>query len=223
MTNVERLSQNESLKDLLPFVSVDHDGVMADSRANAIEQFNRIMGTKYSAKEIIVWNGIELLAIKEGLYEEEAKKLNFQIWYTAEMLSTAKPVKGAVEFMYKAYRKGYEIPIISSRPPELKQATLLWYEKYMPWIPKDNIYVGTPDVGNGAVSKNITVVCTGRKLHIDDYPVHMDMILEKTDYMKGILISDDSSLDEKYKGRLTRVPLDSDGNPNFAEITKLLF
>lgn len=128
--------------------------------------------------------------------------------------------------MEKANRIG-KVTINSSRPYIQRQGTLKWYEKNIPFIKPSQIAVGLPDIvvpGNAlsqAVSKAWMINVLGCHAHIEDTTQHAKFILDNTSAFVFFL-SDDSSLDWKYPGRMMRFSGSTGRTPNLTGLEKLL-
>src|SRR3989344_6175622 len=122
-------------------ISVDHDGVMADTRTLIVNEVNEIFSTNYLATDIRTWDWVYEIAIKHGMDENGARHLNTKLWYRPDFLSKAKPLEGSREFMYWFYERGIDVPVVSSRNPEFYESTMMWYEEKMPFVNRSKIFI----------------------------------------------------------------------------------
>jgi len=202
------MSSKEYLSWLMENVSVDHDNTVCDTKGIVVEKFNEEFGTNHQAIEIREWRSLADWCCALGMNDEEALAVNQRYWYDPDLINLALPNPGAIEFLEKANRMG-RLRINSSRPYEQLDATVAWYRQYVPVIRPEQIVVGLPDVVvpgdilTQAVTKAWIVRLFNCRSHVEDVAFHAKFILDNTDAFV-FLLSDDASLDTKYKTRLMR-------------------
>lgn len=189
-------------------VSVDHDNTVSNTKGVVTEKFNQEFRTSHKTIEISRWHSVADWAQELGFSRQEALAINNRFWYDPEIINQADPNPGAIDFLRRANKKGNLI-INSSRSYDQWDGTDAWYRQHAPIIRPEQIIVGLPDIvvpGDivaQAASKAWIVKLFGSRSHVEDVPFHAKFILDNTDAFL-FLISDDSSLDEAYKGRLMR-------------------
>lgn len=204
----EYLSTKEYFSWLMENVSVDHDNTISDTKEIVVEKFNEEFGTNHQAIEISQWYSLPEWCRALGMNKEEALVVNHRYWYDPDLINLARPNPGAIEFLNKANLKGH-LTVNSSRPFDQLTSTVGWYRHYAPFIKPEQIVVGLPDlvvpgdIMRQAVSKAWIVWLLGCRAHIEDVVYHAKFILDYTNAFV-FLLSDDSSLDVKYKTRLMR-------------------
>lgn len=208
MSLPEFMSTKEYLLWLMGNVSVDHDNTVSDTKGIVVEKFNEEFGTNHQAIEISQWLSLTDWCRTLGMNEEEALTVNHRYWYDPDLINLALPNPGAVEFLERANRSG-RLTINSSRPYKQLDATIAWYRQYVPFIKPEQIVVGLPDVVvpgdimRQAASKAWIVRLLGCRAHVEDVVYHAQFILDYTNAFV-FLLSDDASLDMRYRTRLMR-------------------
>ena len=208
MSLPEFMSTKEYLSWLMENVSVDHDNTVSDTKGIVVEKFNEEFGTNHQAIEISQWRALADWAKEIGMDDKEALSVNHRYWYDPALINLAKPNPGAIEFLERANRIG-RLTINSSRPYDQLVPTIAWYRQHAPFIRPEQIVVGLPDVVvpgdimRQAASKAWIVRLLGCRAHVEDVVYHAQFILDNTNAFI-FLLSDDASLDVKYKTRLMR-------------------
>ncbi|MBI2065902.1 hypothetical protein HYT60_00105 [Candidatus Woesebacteria bacterium] len=202
----ERLRSNEKKLETLSVVSCDHDGVIANTRKIVTEVFNSRYGTNHTPDEVRDWLTIYRWGKDIGMSNKKAMSVDEELWYTPDIIFQAEPIPGAKEFLTTAYKRGLRIPIVSSRRPGLAQSTYDWYATHIPVVTPENIYVGLQGIASGEISKLWILKALGRKKHVEDSHTQARLILDYSDDIELIFLSDRTILDSPaYNGRLTRI------------------
>jgi hypothetical protein len=228
----EHVSPKEYLLWLLSSASIDHDNTVCNTKGIVTEKFNEEFGTKYQPSEISQWQSLVGWAKDLGMNEQQAFTVNHRYWYDIDLISQAKPNPGAIEFLEKADRLAKDRhlggPIInSSRPYSQLAATVGWYREHAPFIKPEQIVVGLPDIvvaGDAqkqAISKCWYIKLFGCPAHIEDVTAHAKIILDTTDAFV-FLLSDDTSLDKFYRGKLMRFGGLNGNPPDMTQLARLI-
>lgn len=208
--------KNEDLRMFLSGLSLDHDGVVADTRSMAANVFNRIFKTSYQPHEVREWDTVKIWCKECGLTSSQAEDVNNEIWYTEKNLFSAIPLPGAKQLFETAKEFGVKIPIISSRRSEFRESTIKWYQKYFPGlVSSEQIFTCLPDIRKGIISKIYLLNFHNIKVHVDDSTEQAEKILSATSKLEVILLSNRTCLDGSSK-RLLRL-----GTGDFTEIPDL--
>ena len=220
----ERIQSSEHLIETLKLFSCDHDGVVANTRKMVAETFNSRYGTNHTLDEIRDWLTIYRWGLEIGMSKEEAMAVDEELWYNPDILFQTEPLPGAKEFLTTVYELGVRIPIVSSRRPNLAKSTYDWYARYIPVVRPDDIYVGLSDIANGEVSKLWMIKALGKKKHIEDSHTQARLILDNSEDIELIFLSDRTVLDlPLYNGRLTRIASEPGVGPSIWPVYKMLF
>ena len=108
-------------------IGVDADEILAEFMEHFLMFHNLKYQTNFSKNEISSFRFEEVFKI-----EEKAVLRRIGEFYEAEAVSEIKPVKGAIEGINKLLEKGYELEIITARPPYYREITVEWVEKHFP-------------------------------------------------------------------------------------------
>ena len=189
-------------------VSVDHDNTISDTKGIVTEKFNKEFRTNHRSIEIARWRAVADWGKELGMSDEEATAVNHRYWFDKDLINLARPNPGAIDFLEEANGKG-KLIINSSRPYEQLESTRDWYGYYAPFIKREQVIVGLPDIVTPgdilaqAVSKVWIIKLWGSRSHVEDVTFHAKLILDYTDAFV-FLLSDDTSLDGAYNSRLMR-------------------
>ncbi len=203
-------------------ISFDADGVLVNSGAAVIDVFNDLFKTDYGSKDVYGWFAIAEWAILAGASEEEALDLNERLWTDPEILFKSPPIPGAVEFTRKIYQENSDFSVITSRLPSLRESTIAWFQKWMPWIRPEKINIREDSRIHGDDFKVNRIKESNVRIHFEDQPDHAKMILDKTNacvvfmpYIKELLnLSND---------RLIQIlPANNPKTPNFRQTYEAL-
>lgn len=193
-------------------VSVDHDGVIADTRNFVVNKVNKEFGTTYEVSDINDWHWVTNVALEHGWDLLSAKELDKKFWYDPELLLQVPPTDGAVDFMKWFYDRDMENFVITSREPRLRKSTLAWYAKHMPFVKESQIIIGSESDPRGDYFKVWAIQSAIKPaIHIEDSPDHARKIIEYTETVVA-LMSSVRTLDNYGKSQLIRL-LDSISQP----------
>lgn len=127
-------------------MSFDADGVLINNKVPVVRQINKILGTDYGTGDIKTYYSADSWFVKHGRCNLNTAHLICKtLWSDPELLRVSYPMPGACEFMLKLYRLGLKPSIITIREPSLKDMTLEWFQKWMPWISKKQIFIQEPN------------------------------------------------------------------------------
>lgn len=215
----ERLKSSEEFFRIYK-PSVDNDGVLANTRAPVVEEFNRLYGTDYKAEDIRHWQTVANWALELGMSWEEALEVDKRLWYDPDILFRAEPIPGALDFTFWFRHEGIELAIITSRPHFLEESTVEWYKKWMPWIKPENIYIQETDEMDGDIFKIWTIKLLKIGIHFEDALSHAEKILTYTD-AKLVFLSDLTVLDYFSEERFTRISGKDGRLPNMQAVNQM--
>ncbi|TEU01709.1 hypothetical protein E3I18_02470 [Candidatus Woesebacteria bacterium] len=192
MSQVSFINIDELLKTYK--LSFDADGVLINSRAPVVKVFNKLLKTDYKQEDLKSWTAIFEWAMKAGLDKDEAYKLDRKLWTDPDVLFKSPPMPGAIELTRKLHEQGIRLTVATSRAPKLKESTVGWFRKWMPWI--EQVYIRESNDIPGEVFKAEAVKQLGSRVHFEDDPVHTESILDRTEacvvfmpYMKEVSIT----------------------------------
>ena len=114
-----------------------------------------------------------------GITEDEALEINEKLWTDPDILSKSPPMPGAVEFTRKLHEQGINLTVVTSRIPKLKESTIDWFRKWMPWI--ERVYIRESKNIAGEIFKTEVINQLGVRVHFEDGLDHTKHILDKTE------------------------------------------
>ncbi|MGB6882018.1 MAG: hypothetical protein WBD86_01835 [Microgenomates group bacterium] len=161
-------------------LSFDGDGILINSGIAVIQAFNNLFGTDHRLEDAHGWFVIAEWAMMAGASESEALELNVRLWTDPAILIKSPPMPGAVEFTKKLYEQGADICVATSRIPKLRETTLNWFKKWMPWIKQEKINIRTNNDVNGEIFKANVINQLGVRIHFEDDLEHARNILDRT-------------------------------------------
>ena len=217
----KEVENREYIEHLLESVSIDHDGVVADSRQAVTDEFNDRYGTKHDVTEVSYWNVVVDWCLKLGMDEREAKAINYELWYTPDTLFKAKPISGAIEFLHELYMRDKNFVINSSRIPELHESTVAWYVIHAPFVDPDRIRTHDTKMKDGLASKIYRVQNDKRRIHIEDVPEQALMIYKHTS--AHVILLSNARLGNIKSARFTQIRGEDGQMPDFWAINKMFF
>jgi len=186
-------------------LSVDHDGVIGDTKGSVAKSVNEIFGTEFTASDINDWHWVINIALEHGWSYQKAKKLNDEQWFDPISLFRVPPTNGAVGFMKWFYDRGIEISVITSRKHDLETTTRQWYEKYMPFMDQRNIIISKSDEMRGDYFKIWAIKYLVKPaIHIEDSTHHAENIINYTDTIVAFM-SSSRILDRYQDSQLIRL------------------
>lgn len=210
--------------------ATDNDGVMSDTRTLVTGEFNKIFRTNHRPEDIRHWHAIRDWGIESGLSFEEATKLELFLWFDPVLLYKAQPVAGAVEISRWFYERGIPFPVISSRRDlvvskgaykNIKDSTIAWYEKWMPWVLPDDIHIQYGQEMKGEYYKAFMIKRMGIGVFFEDIPLHAQAILDYTD-ANIVLVSNRSLFPTANDNRIASLPYGVGKMPDLLPFYNLL-
>jgi hypothetical protein len=214
----------EYLNHMLDAASFDHDGVIADTRTWVTNSFNTKYNQSYHPNDLRHFNSVIDWCTEAGLSLAEAKDENRRLWYTPESLFGAKPVDGAIDFLYELHMRRKNYIINSSRIPLLHASTLEWYQTYAPFVEPERIRTGLPDISDGGVTKVYRILTERKIIHFEDVPDQACDVINYTDAHVFLLSNlQPPHLEQPNRNRLTHVKGSGGNLPNFWGIHRLFF
>lgn len=121
-------------------VIFDLDNTVIDSWSAAVNYFKEILSDMGVDQEYIdglhpedgvVWDQLTAWAIKAGINQQQAVKIEEQVWQNAEMLAEAKPIPEAIELITQLMDSGIQVAFATSRPGSQKEMTDKWLKKHL--------------------------------------------------------------------------------------------
>lgn len=177
MSRVSFINIDELLKTYK--LSFDADGVLINSGVPVIEAFNKLFKTDHKPEDVRGWFAIAEWAVATGITEDEALEINEKLWTDPDILSKSPPMPGAVEFTRKLHEQGINLTVVTSRIPKLKENTINWFRKWMPWI--ERVYIRESKNIAGEIFKTEVINKLGVKVHFEDGLDHTKLILDRTE------------------------------------------
>jgi len=202
---VELLKAAELLRNS-KFIGLDADQVLIDSKIPVINSLNRILKTSYRPEVLDDWYVVSRIALKHGLSEEEALRLEHDLWIDPEVLADAPPCRGAIHLTMKLVDMGKELRVVTSRIAELTEVTYSWFAEWMRWIPQGSIKIRQKeDARSGEVFKADTVRELSLPVFVEDTDFHA-LLIQRLANAQLILVNEKEGLEELDSQRITRVP-----------------
>lgn len=185
-SNFPKIEIPESFNEIIKpgeNLSFDADGVLLFSADKVVTELNGRLGTNYKPQDIENWYSIKAWALKAGMTEDEANKLNYEIWTNTEVIKNSPAVPGGLA-VYRFFRqKGFDPDVITVRNPKLTEVTLKNFETIIPELPKEKIHIRKvldPDDFSGKLFKINTINALKIDWHFEDSAEVINMILERT-------------------------------------------
>ena len=209
---VERLDFiNDLIKDGQK-VSFDFDGVLSDSRAPVLDEFNKIVfektgiKNKYKYEDVTGWDSLYELSLKLGYKEKEAREFNFNIWTDPFILRKAKPLEDGLEVYRSFMKKDCVPPIITVRNKGLRDVTFEWFKEYLPEVPKNKINIRDNEPIDGNDFKIGKILENNVNWHFDDSEEITKLILRKLNKAKVVHIAPVPNLEIARNKRVVVIP-----------------
>lgn len=200
-------------------ISYDLDGILARSADAALSlRFNPRFGTAYTPHQIRSWSQLAVWAMEQGLPEEEAKTLDWQIWADPEVIAASPPSGGLRQLHWILHQAGVPQHIITSRNHEMAPVTLAWFKRHMPWVRREDIHIridGELDKGEHFKAQKAKEL--GVTVHFEDSPEHTELILQET----NVRVYYVSNLEHNFDGN-QRVMVVQRWNPSLRELYPFL-
>jgi len=209
----ERLFNPESFFEKYK-IGFDHDGVIADTRQPVVDEYNKIFGTNHTIDEMREYHTLAKWAKEDlGVSEEAALEIDSHLWFERpDILLRAEPMPGAVEFTRWLVDKKISFSIVTSRLPSYRQSTFEWYERKMPWISNDKIFIRENDEMAGEIFKVWMIKILGVNLFFEDLPHHAKEIISYTDAVV-VLLNNNPILDHIAGDQIIRITSSGDRLP----------
>jgi uncharacterized HAD superfamily protein len=115
-------------------VYVDMDDVLCQTAQHFLTILKRDFGKKFTFEQLTDFDVGETCA----LTAEEREEL-YLIVHQGEELLSIPPIPGAVEVLRQWSAHGYEIAIVTGRPPDTYEPSVQWLKKY--GVPNDSILI----------------------------------------------------------------------------------
>jgi uncharacterized HAD superfamily protein len=115
-------------------VYVDMDDVLCQTAQHFLTILKREFGKKFTFEQLTDFDVGEACA----LTAEEREEL-YLIVHQGEELLSIPPIPGAVEVLRQWSAHGYEIAIVTGRPPDTYEPSVQWLKKY--GVPNDSILI----------------------------------------------------------------------------------
>ena len=108
-------------------VAVDADEVLAEFMEHFLMFHNARYETRFTKSEITSFRFEEVFKIEE---RDVLRRIGE--FYEDQVIHNIRPVEGAEEGINSLIDKGYQLEIITARPPYYRQITVDWVEKHFP-------------------------------------------------------------------------------------------
>jgi len=108
-------------------IAVDADEILAAFLDHFLFFHNTRYKTNLGKNDIFSFRMEELFGINE---EEVLRRIDE--YYAARLILDIVPVEGAIEGVNALLDKGYELQIVTARPPSYKHLTVEWVERHFP-------------------------------------------------------------------------------------------
>ncbi len=115
-------------------IYVDMDDVLCETARRFLVVIEREFGKRVSYETLTDFN----LERAAGLLPEERKKLYQTVHYPQEILSI-EPIQEAIEVLNRWAASGYEIAIVTGRPPDTYEPSIEWLSRY--GVPYDSFTI----------------------------------------------------------------------------------
>lgn len=174
-------------------VSFDIDGVEAESADPVVRKFNKIFKTCYRVRDLQnYWSLVDWVK-KSDPRIVDPRDYAIKLWNSSEVMSAAPVVSGA--WLFSNYAKDMlpHVHRITSRPSYLKDVTIDWYKRNMPWVDPKLIHIqvdGDMNIRNVdklSSHKVRTIHELGVHLHFEDSWQEAEAIVSST-HAKVILV-----------------------------------
>jgi uncharacterized HAD superfamily protein len=193
-------------------ISFDFDGVLGFSAFNVVANFNKRFGTNYKPHDIENWYSIKDWVLKLGMTEEEAQKLNYEIWTNPEVVKNSPAVKGGLNVFRYLKKKGFDPCVITVRNPRMTDVTLDNLSSIVPELPREKIFIREsvePDDSSGKLFKVNTIKTLNIDWHFEDSAEVINMILEGTKAKVIHIVYPGEKEMVKPSNRVLTIPVDS--------------
>lgn len=122
-------------------VSTDIDSTEVKSQDAALKQYNEMTGQERKLCELTD-RYVMVKWLKEYGYIDPLS-VAIKIWNNPQEFCRLEPEDGALILSKYLYSSGVDLHRITARPgwPEIKDSTMGWYQKEMPWVNKELIHI----------------------------------------------------------------------------------
>lgn len=131
-------------------IGIDIDNVISDSYTQYLARYNQQYRTEIRLEEVIDFYYLDNLEQANG---QRVVGYIDQLVYDEVFQANIPPYIPAQAVVKKWRKKGYSITYITSRPKEVKKATLRWLEKHGFWQDGDGLFLFDK---NGGYESDIT-------------------------------------------------------------------
>lgn len=219
----ERLFSRETFLEQYQ-LGFDHDGVISNSRPPVVEEYNKKFGENRSVEELEGFWALAQWAKEDlGVSSKVAMQIHDDLWYRRpDVLLRAEPMPGAKELIKELVRRGKNIQIITSRPPNYRDSTLEWYRTNIPEIREDQINIRSNEEMVGEIYKAWTINRTGVEVFFEDAIHHAKNITTYTNALV-ILLNNSPIFGIPERKRVIRITSLVNKTPNLQEAQEILF
>ena len=118
----------------LPTIYIDMDDVLCETAQHFLTILEREFGKKFSFEQLTDFDVGQACA----LTLDERQEL-YRIVHNAEELLSIEPIEGAVGVLEHWAEAGYQIAIVTGRPPDTYEPSIEWLKRYR--IPHDSFLI----------------------------------------------------------------------------------
>lgn len=115
---------------------------------------------------------------------DEIAKVEADVWSDKDVLMRALPNIPMQIYSKIASANKVKQSVITTRIPELRDATFAWLEMYYPWIKKNDIHIRSKKESQagltGDIFKGVTARKVGSKIHVDDSPASVAEVISRS-------------------------------------------
>jgi uncharacterized HAD superfamily protein len=115
------------VKKTKPIIAVDADEILAAFIEHFLIYHNEKYQTDVSKDKVFTFKLETLFNIDETLVLSRMNE-----YYDNREVLKIEPVEGSIEGINQLLKKGYELQIVTARPPFYKELTVEWVEKHFP-------------------------------------------------------------------------------------------
>lgn len=158
----------------------DGDGVCILSEIPVLKRMNERLGTSYRDEDMTGWNWVYEEALRVKKDEAIAQELSNN-WFNPGILIKALPDKGVRFVSLVCHWFGFNLPVVTSRPPDCKPATISWFGCYFPWIAESQIHIRDDPGEDKDQFKARMAIELGPDIFFDDKGETIRDVMEITD------------------------------------------
>jgi hypothetical protein len=177
----------------------DHDDSMAASKKIITDYYHKNVSSRVIRKpaDIQHYHKVREWAQEDGYPFDEANQIEFSLWMNPDILFQAEPVPGAREVSFWMYDHDIGLPVLTSRLDypqvtpvifrDMRDATVAWYELWMPWVPADDIHLQGVNNLPGDIYKAWMIKLFRIGAYFEDNTDHAGTILTYTNALVTLL------------------------------------